>query len=188
VLVAPLWGQQEALGESEADYAAFTAWLPSGDLLAAAAHVQRRHADVLELSRRYSWDTRAREYWAHARVEGAQAIREEQAPARATREYAREAMNKALALLNLELDKAIVEAKLATGDARPTGPPRLFNNRELTAWLGNVGRLDVMRERSGIASTVTGVDAGDVPKLDWERLDGDELEAYRRAREKAMGR
>src|SRR6188768_4311770 len=72
-LVAPVWGQQTTLGETEAEYAAFTAYLPANDLLAAATHAQIRHADAKVLAARYSWDVRAREYWASARVEGAAA-------------------------------------------------------------------------------------------------------------------
>jgi len=187
VLVAPVWGQQTALGETEAEYAAFTHWLAASDMLDAARMIQVREVDIADLARRYSWDVRKREYWQHARVEGAAAIHAEQAPARESRALARELVNKSLALALLEVEKATREAKLAQGSPPLDGPPRLFNNRELVQWVRTVAGLDVMRERAGIASTIMAA-GDDAPQLDFEKLDGDELEAYRRAREKAMGR
>jgi hypothetical protein len=186
VLAAPVWGQQTALGETEHEYAAFTVWLSSTDMLEAARAVQLREHDLVELAERYSWQVRKREYWQHARVEGAAAIREEQAPARESRALARELVNKSLALALLEVEKATAEAMLAQGAPPRDGPPRLFSNRELVQWVRTVAGLDVMRERAGLATGATGTD--DAPALDWERCNGDELEAYRLAREKALGR
>lgn len=186
VLAAPVWGQQTALGETEAEYAAFTVWLAGSDMLEAGRAVQVREVDIGELAERYSWGVRKREYWQHARVEGAAAIHAEQAPARESRALARELVNKSLALALLEVEKATAEATLPQGAEPRTGPPRLFNNRELVQWVRTVAGLDVMRERAGIASTLAGTD--DAPALNWDNVPADELEAYRRAREKALGR
>lgn len=186
MLSAPVWGQQTALGETEADYAAFTSWLATSDLVAVAKHTHARAADLVVLAQRMQWDVRAREYWTASRAEGAAAIKDEQAPARESRALAREVLNKSLSLVLLEVEKALVVANLAQGSPPPDGPPRLFDNRELIQSIRAIGGLDVMRERAGLAS-VTGPSTDEI-KLDWDRVPADELEAYRRAREKALGR
>lgn len=187
VLQAPVWGQQSALGETEAEYAAFTHWLP-GDVTTGqvATRTGMRESDVLRLLRSRAWDVRAREYWQHTRVEGAAAIHIEQTESRESRALARDLIRESLALGLLEVRKATAEAKLPLGAPAPEGPPRLFNNRELAAWLRASAGLDVMRERAGLGAQQGEQD--DTAALDWERVPADELEAYRRAREKALGR
>jgi hypothetical protein len=54
-------------------------------------------------------------------------------------------------------------------------------------WVRTVAGLDVMRERAGLGNAA-GVVGDEAPQLNWDNVPADELEAYRRAREKALGR
>jgi hypothetical protein len=204
VLQGPVWGLQQH--ESAAEFRAFQDWLMGGYEVTQQANAPAQvvckgnwpaalgtlggtRAELEQVATRWSWALRGREYWTTVRAIGEASAR---IPQETILEYAaaaREVDKLWLELMALEVRKALHAAKRTSAppgsESLPEYGPRLFDNRELIACRRADGALEIQRFRAGVLER-----AKDGPEHDthWaERLDKNELEQWRRLREKGQG-
>jgi hypothetical protein len=175
-LQAPVWERQS--WETEAEHAAFMAYLTRGkhvgDMSVAVQYSGLAPEQVRSASLRCVWELRAREWHAHTREaqrEAARPLREAVHAVMATRLRVTE---KALALIEAELDKHTTTSK---------GTPMVTQElRNLRSWYAAISPalVDMRRQAEGLPAELA---ADDGP--DYSALSAEELEILRRLRAKA---
>jgi len=185
-LVAPVWGRQPE--ETPKAFEAFQAWLLSTtprDWAAAARVAELGLEQVRTLAQRWVWEARARAFMAAQRQAYADtfqipAVRDALADVMAVRLRAHKV---ALELEALELEKMLAKAKgEQPAPGSPIALPNALDARELAAIRRvNVQAHDALRREADGLPPVDDDKGGN----SFEALSPDELELYRRLRDKA---
>ncbi len=184
-LVAPVWARQPE--ETAQAFDAFSAWLCGGTHVrdwAAAARCAGMHAELVRtVAQRWAWEARYQE-WAKAErraaVEAMAPLKDELTALRAVQLRAHRA---ALELEALELEKMLAKARgEQPAPGSPVALPTTLDARELAAIRRvNVQAHDALRrEADGLPPADEGKGANR-----FEAMDPEELETYRRLRDKA---